>query len=218
MTSTKPVYASSIDIVAPGDGQTAGDEIARTLIADPFTRKVIHRRVIQLLRLPEFAGDSDDDLTQEFLIRLTDAMKVHCESVGHRNPYIVSIVDRYTATLLKHRRAGVRYAIDRVSTDRTISDSEIGPFSFGDTLHQRDQERRLQTRAIEPNDHSNLKSDLAALVEKLPAEDQSLLRLLRDHHLSEVAVILDYPRSTLASQLQRIAAIFEQEGLHEYLP
>jgi len=215
--SSKPSYSSSIDLVAPGDGQTDADQIARSLIADPFTRKVIHRRVKQLLRLAEFASDSEDDLTQEFLIRLTDAMKVHSESVGHRNPYIVSVVDRHSATLLEYRRASIRYSVDGVSLDRSVSEPEIGPVSFADTLSAEDRKRRLQIRKLEPRDHSDLKSDLQAVIEKLSAADQQLLQLLRHQNVTEAAKTLGIPRSTLASRVENIAEILEAEGLREYL-
>lgn len=217
MTASKPSYSSSIDLVAPGDGQTEADQIARSLIADPFTRKVIHRRVNQLLRLAEFASDSEDDLTQEFLIRLTDAMKVHCESVGHRNPYIVSVVDRYSATLLEHRRASIRYSVDGVSLDQSVSEAELGPVLFADTLSQQDQKRRLQIRELEPREHSDLKSDLLAVIKKLSPSDQALLQLLRDQNVTDAAKTLGIPRSTLASRVENIAEILEAEGLREYL-
>ncbi|MCA9215109.1 MAG: sigma-70 family RNA polymerase sigma factor [Planctomycetales bacterium] len=217
MTASKPSYSSSIDLVARGDGQTEADQIARSLIADPFTRKVIHRRVNQLLRLAEFASDSEDDLTQEFLIRLTDAMKVHCESVGHRNPYIVSVVDRYSATLLEHRRASIRYSVDGVSLDQSVSEAELGPVLFADTLSQQDQKRRLQIRELEPREHSDLKSDLLAVIKKLSPSDQALLKLLRDQNVTDAAKTLGIPRSTLASRVENIAEILEAEGLREYL-
>lgn len=217
MTFTKHSYSCSIDLVAPGDGQTNADHIVLSLIADPFTRKVIHRRVIQLLRLAEFASDSEDDLTQEFLIRLTDAMKVHCESVGHRNPYIVSVVDRHSATLLEHRRALVRYSADGVSLSQNVSEAEIGPVSFVDTLSQRDQERRLQIREITSRDRVDLTSDMPAVIKKLSAADQQLLQLLRDQNVTDAAKTLGVPRSTLVSRVENIAAILKAEGIHEYL-
>lgn len=218
MTTSTKSYSSSIDRVAPGPVETAADQIVNSLIGDPFTRKVIHRRVTQLLRMAEFASDTEDDLTQEFLIRLTDAMKHHSDEVGHRNPYIVSVVDRFTATLMEHRRAMVRYTADGVSLDQRISDTEIGPVSFVDMLSQCDQERRLQTCKLEVNERTNLKFDLAAVMDQLSENEQRFLNLLRGHTVTEVAQIMELPRSTLVSWLEKIATIFEEAGLREYLP
>ena len=215
-TSPKP-YSSSIDLVAPGQGTTEADRIVGELIADSFTRKVIHRRVTQLIRLAEFASDTADDLTQEFLIRLTDAMVHHDDDIGHRNPFIVSIVDRHTATMLEHRRAKVRYTADGVSLNIQVSDSELGPQPFVNLLSDTDKSRRLQTLEREDNDRSNLRDDLAVVIAKLPEDEQRFVTLLREHSVTEVAEIMQMPRSTIVSWIEKLQVVFDEEGLREYL-
>ncbi|QDV62637.1 RNA polymerase sigma factor [Crateriforma conspicua] len=217
MTLSSKPYFSSIDLVAPGEGTTEADRIVAELIADCFTRKIIHRRVTQLLRLAEFVGDTVDDLTQEFLIRLTDAMKHHDDEVGHRNPYIVSIVDRHTATMLEHRRAKVRYTADGVSLDQRINDGEVGPRAMVDLLNQDDKSRRLQTEKRDSIDATNLRDDLASVLAELPADEREFLILLREHNVTDVAEILDLPRSTVVSRLEKLTQVFEDAGLRDYL-
>ncbi|WP_442511613.1 RNA polymerase sigma factor [Novipirellula sp. SH528] len=216
MTTAKP-YSSSIDLVAPGQGTTEADRIVGELIADSFTRKVIHRRVTQLIRLAEFAIDTADDLTQEFLIRLTDAMVHYDDDIGHRNPFIVSIVDRYSATMLEHRRAKVRYTADGVSLNIQVNDCELGPQPFIELLSDKDKTRRLQTLEREDSDRTNLKDDLATVIAKLPADEQRFVDLLRDHSVTEVAEIMQVPRSTIVSWIEKLKDFFDEEGLREYL-
>jgi RNA polymerase sigma-70 factor, ECF subfamily len=217
VTASTRSYSASIDLVAPGNESTIADQIAHSLMNDSFTRKVVRRRVTQLLRLVEFASDDEDDLTQEFLIRLIDAMKHHREDVGHRNPYIVSVVDRHAATLLEHRRAAVRYAEDSASINQQVSDSELGSVAIVDMLGERDAARRLQRRALNEHTYTSLKSDLAVIVDRLSEAEQRMVHLLRDHTVSEAAQVMGVPRSTLVSWLEKIAAIFDEEGLREYL-
>lgn len=218
MTASPRSYPASIDLVAPGDESTLADQIARSLIDDSFTRKVVRRRVTQLLRMAEFASDDEDDLTQEFFIRLTEAIKQHREDVGHRNPYIVSVVDNHVATLLEHRRAGIRYTEDSVSIDQRVKNSELGSVAIGDMLAERDATRRLQMRELSDHTYTNLKSDLAVVVDRLSEAEQRMVHLLRDHTVSEAAKVMGVPRSTLVSWLKKIAAIFREAGLREYLP
>lgn len=190
--------------------------IAPSLTKDPFTRKVVSRRVGQLLRRPDFAGDTEDDLTQDFLGRLADAMTRHSDEVGHRNPFIVMIVDRYVATLVEHRQASMRRTETPVSLSQTIVDSDIGAVEMAQTIGEHEQDRRLETRRLDQNDYSNLKHDLAVVLSRLTPQQQKFVRLLGDHSIADIARLMGVPRTTLNFWRAKIVKIFEEAGLHEY--
>lgn len=185
---------------------------------DPFTREVIRRKVNQLLNRTEFAGEDADDLTQEFLGRVTSAMASYRSDVGHRNPFIVTIVERHVARMLEHRQAAMRAAPPTASLSVIIRDKDIGPTEFAQTIGQDEQGRRLSMqRRISEREHADLKHDLALLMAELPPQWQEFLRLRATHTISEVSREMGVHRTTLSTWMQRIAEIFEKAGLREYL-
>ena len=68
---------------------------------DPIVQTVIRRKVRQLMAFPEFCPHEEEDLRQELMGQLDVGMKKHRAEVGHRNPFIVMVVDRKAATLLE---------------------------------------------------------------------------------------------------------------------
>jgi DNA-directed RNA polymerase specialized sigma24 family protein len=188
-----------------------------SLAHDPFICKVIHRSVRGLLRRPEFAEDTAEDLTQELLGRVSEAMTQHRSEIGHRNPFVIAIVDRYIANLVEHRSAAVRRTDRAVSINQLIRDGESGAIEMMQTIGQEDHERRLQSRRISQSNSSDLKHDLAIVLAQFTEQEQEFMRLLGDHSVAEASRIMGVPRTTLLSWRKRIARKFDDEGLRDYL-
>ena len=129
------------------------------LSEDPFVQTVIRRKVRQLMVFPEFYPHEEEDLRQELLAQLDVGMKRHRAEVGHRNPFIVMVVDRKAANLLEYRRQQMRAEqnIGSLNVPATESDGKCR-----DRIHcisEDDQRRKLETSQLSRTEIVELRCD-----------------------------------------------------------
>ncbi|GAA5509208.1 hypothetical protein [Novipirellula caenicola] len=188
----------------------------QSLADDAFTQTVIRRKVRQLLTYPEFAQHEAEDIHQELQTRLEEAMRLHDDDVGHRNPYITMIVDRQASHLLKFRRWKTRADLGTSSLNVMIESG--GEYrELLQCVSDDDRRRRLETAELSETDLVDMRNDLSVVIAKLPDEWQRFMKLRLNHSVAECSRIMNVPRSTLKSWLPKIAEIFQEEGLRDYI-
>lgn len=187
------------------------------LAHDPFVLTVINRKIGQLLCFPEFHSHESEDLRQEFMAQLTIAMKKHREEIGHRNPFIVMVIERKASNMLEYRRQAMRAEDNITSLNVMIDNGDGKRCERSQCISEDDQRRRLEVFKRPETDLVNLREDLAAVIAKMPEEWREFLRLRSQHSLSATARIMNVPRSRLKTLVPKIAQIFEEAGLRDYL-
>ena len=184
---------------------------------DPFVQTVIRRKVRQLMVFPEFYLHEEEDLRQELLAQLDVGMKKHRADVGHRNPFIVMVVDRKAANLLEYRRQQMRAEQNIGSLNVPVTESDGKRRDRIHCISEDDQRRKLEVSQLSRTEVVELRCDLQTIIASLPDHWQQFLQLRSEHSLSETARIMGVPRSTANSWVPKIAAIFEEAGLRDYL-
>jgi hypothetical protein len=188
------------------------------LSQDPFVQTVIGRKIKQLLCFPEFHLHESEDLRQEFLAQLTTAMKKHRDEIGHRNPFIVMVIERKASNMLEYRRQSLRAEENIASLNVMIDDGNGKRRERSQCISEDDQHRRLEVHKRSATDTLNLQQDMASVIANMPDEWREFLHLRSEHSLSETARIMNVPRSRLKALVPKIAEVFEAAGLRDYLP
>jgi RNA polymerase sigma factor (sigma-70 family) len=187
-----------------------------TLTEDPFAQTVIRRAVGRLLRCPEFAPHESEDLHQELQAQLDRAMRSHDATIGHRNPFITMVVNRAATNLRAYR-------LHKIRDDREVTSLNVMVESGGERreliqcISEDDNRNRIETAKLTDTELVDLRHDLTVAIATLPEHWQRLLKLRTDHSLRECSQIMDVPLSTLKYWLAKIAVVFREQGLHEYL-
>lgn len=202
-------------IVSPSQSSPITTE-ACPLSEDPFALTVIQRKVQQLLTFPEFEPYEDEDLQQELMSQLDSAMKDHRDDVGHRNPYIVMVIERKASNLLEYRRQILRAKEATHSLNVQVRDGDGNSCELIQTISESDQRRRLEFTTMPATDQFDLQQDIKTVIASLPEQWQTFLRLRSEHTLTAAAEVMGVPRSTAKSWVPRIAEVFEEAGLRDY--
>ena len=186
------------------------------LTEEPFAQTVIRRAIKRLLRCPEFAPHEAEDLHQELQSQLERAMRSHDSTIGHQNPFITMVVNRAATNLRTYRTHKIR-------DDREVTSLNVMVESGGERreliqcISEDDNRNRIETAKLTETELVDLQHDMEVVIAKLPEHWQQLLRLRKDHSLRECSQIMDVPLSTLKYWMTKIATVFREESLHEYL-
>jgi len=187
------------------------------LCQDPFVQTVIRRKIKQLLCFPEFQVHESEDLCQEFLAQLSLAMKKQRDETGHRNPFIVMVIERKARNMLEFRLQSVRAEENTASLNVMVEDGNGRRRERSQCITEDDQQRRLEVHKRSATDTFNLQQDMASVIANMPDEWREFLSLRSEHSLSETARIMNVPRSRLKTLVPKIAEVFEEAGLRDYL-
>jgi len=185
---------------------------------DNFVRSVINRQVGKLIAKSDFTQQDRGDLVQEVYVRATKSLRLYDPSVGHLYPYVCTVVQRHLANVVRHRTAVKRATAGRVSLSKTVRGDDGAQIEMSQTLHDRDQDRRLgRARRLDEEDLSDLRMDLATFMSKLPHKFQDVLRRRLNQSITEISRDLGIPRTTLNDWMLQIRKLFEEAGFDRYL-
>jgi RNA polymerase sigma factor (sigma-70 family) len=194
------------------------DNQSINLADDNFVRSVIQRHVGKLIAKSDFTQQDRDDLVQEVYVRATKSLRRFDSSVGHLYPYVCTVVQRHLANVIRNRCVARREAAGRVSLSKTVRGDDGGQVEMSQTLHDQDQDRRLnRARRLGQQELHDLRMDMAAFMSKLPENFQQILRLRQTYSITEISRDLGIPRSTLNDWMLQIRDLFEKAGFEKYL-
>ncbi len=172
---------------------------------DPLVQNLIRKKARQLvgragLRSRDRA-DVEQELTSRVLQRLTRAGTFPPRALYR------SALEQSVADFLRVRQA------QRRDPQRT---EELEERDEGLTQQAHDRRHRRRLRSFV--ELSDLRADLAALLEQASAEDRAVAEQLLAHgQIQSAARAAGIPRSTFADRVRRLRQRFEEAGLREYL-
>jgi len=188
------------------------------LADDNFVRSVINRQVGKLIAKSDFSHQDRGDLVQEVYVRATKSLQLYDPSVGHLYPYVCTVVQRHLANVVRDRSVVKRATVGRVSLSNTIRGDDGAQIEMSQTLHDKDQDRRLgRSRRLGEEELNDLRMDLATFMTKLPEKFQDVLRRRQTHSMTEISRDLGIPRTTLNDWMLLIRKLFEEAGFERYL-
>jgi len=185
---------------------------------DPFITALVHRKANQLVKQSGFDASEQMDLTQDLIASIMQSLKAFDESVGHKYPFILAVVDRHVCNLLRTKKSRKRTSGAIISLNVSIALEDAGPTELIQTIGDREMDRRLgRDRLLSEEQLSDLRLDLARIIQDLPAAWQDLIERRKSQSVSEIARDLGIPRTTLNLWLLQIRERFAAAGLEEYL-
>jgi RNA polymerase sigma factor (sigma-70 family) len=185
--------------------------------SDPFTTSLIRKKVALLIRVPPFSAADRDDLYQELLSAVVKSAGNIDAEIGHRNPYITTVVERQLYTIRQRHQAIKRDPSGVASLNVLTRTADGERTELIQTLDDRDADRRSgRERRRSEAELTSLRLDLARAIADLPPEWQRMLELCKSHSLSEVARQMDVPRTTLGNWMREIRTRFAELGLEKY--
>ena len=194
------------------------DNHSINLADDNFVRSVINRQVRKLIAKTDFTYQDRSDLVQEVYVRATKSLQLYDPSVGHLYPYVCTVVQRHLANVIRDRSVVKRTASCRVSLSTTVRGGDGTQVELSQTLHDKDQDRRLgRERRLCEEELNDLRMDLATFMTKLPEKFQDVLRRRQTHSMTEISRDLGIPRTTLNDWMLQIRNLFEEAGFERYL-
>jgi hypothetical protein len=179
---------------------------------DRYAIAIIRRKARQLGRqLRCSPADIEQELAMDLHVRLRryDPQKLS------RRVFIAEILDHKVATILERERAAMRDpSREERSMDEPLPDGEDGgETAFGDTV-----DAEIGRGGLSREDLPQLRADLAAVMQSLPARERQLMALLLDDpNVRKAARKLGVHHSTAYECLDNVRKRFAKAGLQEYL-
>lgn len=184
---------------------------------DKFTRGIIRRKAIQISRRPGFSEQDLESLEQTLLAKVIKAMPSFDPNIAHRNVFITTVVERHAGRLIAERSFPKNGPGQVQSLNAIVIGPENLPTELQYTLDESIRGARLQVERKAANELTDLVSDVAVAISRLPEPWQRMLELRKTHSLVQVSELMGVPRSTLRHWMSQIAERFEAEGLREYI-
>ncbi len=184
---------------------------------DRFTRGIIRRKIKQLIGRAGFTKQDWEDLEQDMVVRVLQALKSFDPDHAHRNKFVTAVVERYVANILRDKQARKRDHRRITSINVTISIRDEGPTELTQTIGQRELDARRGRHPRSSDELAQLARDVAEVIGKLPAELRELAERLKSESVSDIARDMGVPRTTLNEIVRRLRRRFENGGLKDYM-
>jgi hypothetical protein len=155
--------------------------------SDKFTQNLIRKKARQLVGKYGFTEADQDDNRQELRLRLIQRWKSFDSSKGHWNVFVVTVVERSVASLVRYQTAEKRDYRRTCSLSTVIGEDEDGPVELGDIIGQRAHDSRLGRAIRSETELVEIKSDVAGVVATLSPELRGLAEALKTDSISEIA-------------------------------
>ena len=184
---------------------------------DRFARGIIRRKVNQLIGRAGFTRQDREDLEQELVLRLLQALPSFDRAKAHRNVFVTTVIERYVANILRDKQAEKRDHRRIGCLDVMMEITDEGPTELAQTIGQRELDARLGCHRRSDEELAQLARDIADVMAKLPDELRELAERLKSQTKSEIARDMGVPRTTLNESVRRLRRRFESKGLKDYL-
>lgn len=184
--------------------------LAETLVADPFVRNVVRRKVRQLLRRKGFQRYDREDLEQEFYTRLLARLPKFNQSRGHFRTFVSTVVERHAATIDAKRRRKMRDPNRSVSLEALQASQARRSGCTKVELSEQAHALRLPGRR--PNEQATRETalDVADAAAALTKEEQELCDALSYYSVPELAARDDVSAATIYNRARRLRKHFRR--------
>jgi RNA polymerase sigma-70 factor, ECF subfamily len=183
-----------------------------------FAGRLIRRKARQILGKAKLSDTDREDIEQTLRVSLICRLSHFDPSRSHWQAFVLAVIDRQVATLLRALRSKRRRHSGLVISLNTPVAADDGlTAELGDLILPRHQQFIVGGPI---NDHQSafaLQEDLALVLKRLPPDLQKLCKLRQTKTVSEIARHLGVPRSTVDDAFSRIAQAFRDADLENYL-
>lgn len=198
--------------VAADHGVDLGHELTQG-----FAAVYIRHKAKQIARLAGFSKSDVEDVQQQLVQRVLENLAAFDPAQGHFNVFAKTVVERYTANILRDARAEKRDCRQTCSLSTIVDEDECGPVELGETIGQHELDARLGIATRAPHEACDLATDVADVLTGLPPELRDLCQRLQHASVSDVARDLNVPRTTLYESIRKLRKQFKTTGLKNYL-
>ena len=155
------------------------------------------------------------DIEQELSLSLLKGLSRFDPARGSDRQFVSKVLTYARANILRDRSAKKRNAGEVIPLSRAVS--RVNQFiSTSPDVLEDECCKWFRRSTFSDEEHCNLKLDVETIMAKLPLETRRLAELLKHHSVTEVARLLDMPRTTLISKLGPDGPFFELNRVFAY--
>ena len=157
-------------------------EPVRAALTTPYVQSLLRIKANQLVRRPEFRRDDPDDIQHDLIAHiLAQADNFDPARRASANTFITRVGETAIAMMIRSRKRKKRAAGHRaMSLESTVFKGDGRETSMAEVVSEDDLQRRLGGAAISDQDRSDIRSDLADAIKRLPPEQRRILLHLID--------------------------------------
>jgi len=113
--------------IAAGNGIDVGRELTKG-----FAAGLIREKAKQIARRAGFSKSDVDDLQQQLIGHVLENLAGFDPAQGHFNVFVKTVVERYTANILRDARAAKRDRRETCSLSMIVDEDEYGPVELSE--------------------------------------------------------------------------------------
>lgn len=198
--------------------RTVGDAGSPAQHITHFAAQLIRRKARELSTFPGFCPTDREEIEQQLRLVLLRRLEKFNPQLAHYNAFVTTVIERYSATILEHRRAESRtHRRCAGSLNRLVEDDDGNRVELGATLPESIQGLRTRVEFRSSEELQDLVADVAHLLANLPPELADVCERLKRDSISAVARDLGIPRSSLCDLLKTVRERFDSSGIRGYL-
>lgn len=185
---------------------------------DEFTARFILSKVRRLIGRAGLTTSDRADLIQEFALDLLQR-RVHFDpGTASWEAFVVVVCENRYASILQHRLARMRsHHREGASLNGPVGKSGSKRADIGSTLADNQQNLRTGQRRRPAEEASDLRQDVASLLDGLPPRLREICERLKGSSKASVARELGMSQGAFYQLLEIIRGRFEKAGLRDYL-
>lgn len=176
---------------------------------DDYVLDRIRYRVEHVIGKFGYTTSDREDLTQELILDLLEAMPHFDPGRGSRKTFICRVLDRKVRSLIRYQRAQKR---DSQRVQQSIDDIRPDHPTF-DEEHQR---RRMGRAPAATPESIDLRLDVAETLRRMPPRLQRVAQVLASHPPRQAARVLGVKASRLEELMCEIRLHFEEAGITQH--
>ncbi|TWU61944.1 sigma-70 family RNA polymerase sigma factor [Crateriforma conspicua] len=185
-------------------------------LEDTFTRRLVQRKANQLIGKYGYTEIDRDDLQQDMYLRVLQSLRSYDPDEGHQNKFITAVVERYVANIVRDRCAEKRCDADTVLLSTPLSQADGESIRVTHTLSGSSNDRHTGRSRRTDTEISQLRLDIQAVIDELPADWQQIVELRKSFSITEIAEQIGVARTTISARFQKIRERFAEAGLADY--
>lgn len=182
-----------------------------------YARRLIRRKAFQLARKEQFSPSDREDIAQDLWLHLCRRLTRYSEERGTIYAFVTTVLERRTATLIRFAAAEKRDLARCSSLSLSVRSHDGMRVELASTITQCAPDPRLSQRRRHDQQMLEMQHDLSDVIASLTPKLQETCAVLAEHSITEAAVKLGIPRTTLYGRVARLRKLFAEAGLQEYL-
>ncbi len=185
---------------------------------DDYAVNLIKYKARKLVGCAGFTEFDREDIEQELYLDLLQRLPKFNTERATRHTFIDRVTSHKIATIIEARKAGKRdYRLCSCSLNDLLKDEEGNTIERMETIDQDDYLRRTGKLSRSTAEVHDLSIDANKAMETLPPELRELCQRLKSETVTEISCDTGIPRSTIYEHIKKLRAIFEANGLKDYL-